>query len=150
MIDLTNYKILKYNYNLSSDEIEDAVWGKMTESEVKWAVQITLEGINDTSPLDAENAWDLFLLNDKLRKQIEKTLDKYKVKYTLVDLTHTLLDRPEEYLTDYFLERLDEFLFENLDVDGILDRIIDVGVENITPFEKYFLNNDINPDKKFI
>lgn len=150
MIDLTNYKILKYNYNLSSDEIEDAVWGKMTESEVKWAVQITLEGINDTSPLDAENAWDLFLLNDKLRKQIEKTLDKYKVKYTSVDLTHTLLDKPEEHLTDYFLERLDEFLFENLDVDGILDRIIDVGVGNITPFEKYFLNNDINPDEKFI
>ena len=51
MIDLTNYKILKYKYELSAEELESVVWDNMTEEEVRWAVQITLEGINDTSPL---------------------------------------------------------------------------------------------------
>jgi hypothetical protein len=142
MIDLTNYKILKYQYNISSEEIEEAVWDKMNEEEIKWAVQITLEGINDTSSMDAKKSWDLFFLNDDLRYKIENTLDKYEVEYKIEYLTHTLLDNPEDHLTDYFIEKLDEFLYDNLDVDGILDRILEVGVENITPFEKYFLNKD--------
>jgi hypothetical protein len=142
MIDLTNYKILKYQYNISSEEIEEAVWDKMNEEEIKWAVQITLEGINDTSSMDAKKSWDLFFLNDDLRYKIENTLDKYEVEYKIEYLTHTLLDNPEDHLTDYFIEKLDEFLYDNLDVNGILDRILEVGVENITPFEKYFLNKD--------
>jgi len=142
MIDLTNYKILKYQYNISSEEIEEVVWDKMNEEEIKWAVQITLEGINDTSSMDAKKSWDLFFLNDDLRYKIENTLDKYEVEYKIEYLTHTLLDNPEDHLTDYFIEKLDEFLYDNLDVDGILDRILEVGVENITPFEKYFLNKD--------
>lgn len=150
MIDLTNYKILKYKYNISSEEMEGKVWDKMSDDEIKWVVQITLEGINDTSPMDAKKSWDLFFLDDNLRAKIENTLDKYKVEFEIEDLTHTLLDKPEEYLTDYFIEKLDEFLYNNLNVDGILDRIIEVGFEKITPFEKYFLDNDINPDKKFL
>ena len=63
---------------------------------------------------------------------------------------NSLKKNPKKHLTDYFIEKLDEFLYNNLDVDGILDRILEVGVENITPFEKYFLDNDINPDKKFL
>jgi hypothetical protein len=150
MIDLTNYKILKYKYELSAEELESVVWDNMTEEEVRWAVQITLEGINDTSPLETKKAWDLFFLNDDLRAKIENTLDKYEVEFEIEDLTQTLLDNPEDHLTDYFIEKLDEFLYDNLDVDGVLDRILEVGVENITPFEKYFLDNDINPDKKFL
>ena len=150
MIDLTNYKILKYQYNISSEEIEEAVWDKMNEEEIKWTVQITLEGINDTSSMDAKKSWDLFFLNDDLRSKIENTLDKYEVEFEIENLTHTILDNPEDHLTDYFIEKLDEFLYDNLDVDGILDRILEVGVENITPFEKYFLDNYINPDKKFL
>jgi len=150
MIDLTNYKILKYKYELSAEELESVVWDNMTEEEVRWAVQITLEGINDTSPLETKKAWDLFFLNDELKNQIDKTLDKYEVVYTITDLTNSLKKNPKKHLTDYFIEKLDEFLYDNLDVDGILDRILEVGVENITPFEKYFLDNDINPDKKFL
>ena len=81
MIDLTNYKILKYKYELSAEELESVVWDNMTEEEVRWAVQITLEGINDTSPLETKKAWDLFFLNDDLRAKIENTLDKYEVEF---------------------------------------------------------------------
>jgi galactitol-specific phosphotransferase system IIB component len=150
MIDLTNYKILKYKYELSAEELENVVWDNMTEEEVKWSVQITLDGINDTSPLETKKAWDLFFLNDELKNQIDNILDKYKVVYTITDLTNSLEKNPKKHLTNFFIEKLDEFLYNNLDVDGVLDRILEVGVENITPFEKYFLDNDINPDKKFL
>lgn len=142
MIDLTNYKIIKYQYEFSTEELESKVWDNMTEGEVKWAVRITLEGINDTAGITESRAWDLFFLNEELETQIETILKKYDVSYVKENLTENLLTNPNEVFTDYFMERLNEFLTDNLDVDSILDRILDVGVDKLTSFEKYFLNND--------
>ena len=142
MIDLTNYKILKYQYEFSTEELESKVWDNMTDEEVKWAVRITLEGINDTAGITESRAWDLFFLNEELETQIETILKKYDVSYAKENLTENLLTNPNEVFTDYFMERLNEFLTDNLDVDSILDRILDVGVDKLTSFEKYFLNND--------
>jgi hypothetical protein len=142
MIDLTNYKIIKYQYEFSTEELESKVWDNMTEGEVKWAVRITLEGINDTAGITESRAWDLFFLNEELETQIETILKKYDVSYVKENLTENLLTNPNEVFTDYFMERLNEFLTDNLDVDSILDRILDVGVDKLTSFEKYFLNKD--------
>jgi hypothetical protein len=142
MIDLTNYKILKYQYEFSTEELESKVWDNMTEEEVKWAVRITLEGINDTAGITESRAWDLFFLNEELETQIETILKKYDVSYAKENLTENLLTNPNEVFTDYFMERLNEFLTDNLDVDSILDRILEVGVDKLTSFEKYFLNKD--------
>ena len=142
MIDLTNYKILKYQYEFSTEELESKVWDNMTDEEVKWALRITLEGINDTAGITESRAWDLFFLNEELETQIETILKKYDVSYVKENLTENLLTNPNEVFTDYFMERLNEFLTDNLDVDSILDRILDVGVDKLTSFEKYFLNND--------
>jgi hypothetical protein len=142
MIDLTNYKIIKYQYEFSTEELESKVWDNMTDKEVKWAVRITLEGINDTAGITESRAWDLFFLNEELETQIETILKKYDVSYDKENLTENLLTNPNEVFTDYFMERLNEFLTDNLDVDSILDRILDVGVDKLTPFEKYFLNKD--------
>jgi len=142
MIDLTNYKIIKYQYEFSTEELESKVWDNMSDGEVKWAVRITLEGINDTANVTESRAWDLFFLNEELEIQIETILKKYDVSYDKENLTENLLTNPNEVFTDYFMERLNEFLNDNLDVDSILDRILDVGVDKLTSFEKYFLNND--------
>jgi hypothetical protein len=142
MIDLTNYKIIKYQYEFSTEELESKVWDNMTEGEVKWAVRITLEGINDTAGITESRAWDLFFLNEELETQIETILKKYEVSYVKENLTENLLTNPNEVFTDYFMERLNEFLTDNLNVDSILDRILDVGVDKLTSFEKYFLNKD--------
>jgi hypothetical protein len=142
MIDLTNHKIIKYQYEFSTEELESKVWDNMTDEEVKWALRITLEGINDTAGITESRAWDLFFLNEELETQIETILKKYDVSYVKENLTENLLTNPNEVFTDYFMERLNEFLTDNLDVDSILDRILDVGVDKLTSFEKYFLNND--------
>jgi hypothetical protein len=142
MIDLTNYKIIKYQYEFSTEELESKVWDNMSDEEVKWAVRITLEGINDTAGITESRAWDLFFLNEELETQIETILKKYDVSYVKENLTENLLTNPNEVFTDYFMERLNEFLTDNLDVDSILDRILEVGVDKLTSFEKYFLNKD--------
>ena len=45
-------------------------------------------------------------------------------------------------------QRALEFLNKNLTIDDVLDRILEVGVENITIFEKFYLDQNIEIRKK--
>ncbi len=44
--------------------------------------------------------------------------------------------------------KLLKFLNKNLTIDDVLDRILEVGVENITIFEKFYLDQNIEIRKK--
>ena len=92
-------------------------------------------------------SWDMFFLDDKLQEKIEILLKKYDVPYKIVDHSETLIS-DLEYFSKEFLEKLDSYLGENLTIDDILDRILEVGYENITVFEKYYLGNNIEIREK--
>jgi hypothetical protein len=118
----------------------------MNEIETKWAIQLTLKGINDTgdSPV---GSWDLFFLDDKLQEKIVEVLKKYNVPYKTDYHESKLLD-DLEFFSKEFLEKLDSYLVQNLTIDDVLDRILEVGYENITVFEKYYLANNIEIKEK--
>lgn len=138
MVDLTGFKILRFNYPFSSDELGVMIWDKMNDQEKKWALKLTLNGINDTGD-DGDTSWDIFFLDERLKSKIVELLTKYDVPYTVEDQTHLLVKGNTEF-TEIFNERLNKFLGENLSIDDVLDRIIDIGMENLTIFEKYYLN----------
>jgi hypothetical protein len=146
MRDLTNFRIIKFEYPFPTEELTVRIWDKMNETETKWAIQLTLKGIADTgdSPI---GSWDIFFLDDKLQEKIEDILKKYDVPYKTDDHGNKLLD-DLEYFSKEFLEKLDLYLGENLTIDDILDRILEVGYENITVFEKYYLGNNIEIREK--
>ena len=80
------------------------------------------------------------------------------IKFELTDLTEDILkgkfnmdlevgDKIE--LTDsikysFFIDDLNEWIYNNLDIDTILDRISEVGLGSLTKIEKEFLNNNYN------
>jgi hypothetical protein len=140
MIDLTNFRITKFLYPFSTDQLGEMIWDKMDEQESKWAVKLTLNGINDTGDNEI-SSWDLFFLDDRLQEKIEGVLKKYDVPYRLVDQTDLLIKNPDLF-SDSFCQKLLSYLSQNLTVDDVLDHILEVGVENITVFEKYFLNHN--------
>ena len=147
MKDLLNFRIIKFDYPFPTEELAVRIWDKMNETETKWAIKLTMEGINDTGD-SVIGSWDIFFLDDKLQEKIEKILKKYDVPHKMVDHTNLLID-DIEYFSKEFLEKLDSYLSENLTIDDILDRILEVGYENITIFEKYYLGNNIEiRDKK--
>ena len=138
MKDFTKFKIIKFEYPFPTEELTVRIWDKMNETETKWAVQLTMKGINDTgdSPI---GSWDIFFLDDKLQEKIEEVLKKYDVPYKTDDQSMILLESPKNF-TEEFMIKLDEYLSDNLTVDDVLDRISEVGLSNITPFEKYFID----------
>ena len=147
MKDLIKFRIIKFDYPFPTEELAVRIWDKMNETETKWAIKLTMEGINDTGD-SAIGSWDIFFLDDKLQEKIENILKKYDVQHKMVDHTNLLID-DIEYFSKEFLEKLDSYLGENLTIDDILDRILEVGYENITIFEKYYLGNNIEiKDKK--
>jgi len=138
MKDFAKFKIIRFEYPFPTEELTVRIWDKMDETETKWAIQLTMKGINDTgdSPM---GSWDIFFLDDKLQEKIEEVLKKYDVPYKMEDRSDRLLN-DIEYFSEEFLEKLDSYLDENLTVDDVLDRISEVGLPNITVFEKYFLD----------
>ena len=138
MIDLTNYKILKYVYPYSTDQLGEKIWDKMDEVDRRWAIKLTLESVSDTGEL-VEGSYDTFFTEDKLKVKIDEILEKYEVPYVIVDQTELLSIDPQA-LSEEFMFKLEKYLSENITVDDVLDRIGEVGLPNITVFEKYYID----------
>lgn len=139
MKDLIEYKIIKYQYNISNEEITLSLWDKMNFNETKWAVKLTLEGISDSSEDGEKKSWDIVFLEPKLEKKIDEVLDKYGIEYVKIDMTELLLKDIDSFSMD-FLGKLDDYLIETLTVDRVLDGILDDGIENMSIFERYYLS----------
>jgi hypothetical protein len=146
MIDLTNYKIILYHYPYTTKELEKMIWDKMDTVDSRFAVKLTIGGVNDSGEYD-DTSWDLFFLEPKLEEKIDLMLDKYETQYVKTDYTELLGQKREEF-TEEFMFKLLDFLNKNLTIDDVLDRILEVGVENITIFEKYYLDQNIEIRKK--
>ena len=143
MVNLKEFKIIRYNYVLSNEELTIQLWDKMNFEETRWAVKLTLEGVNDSSSGNQYPAWDMFFLETKLEEKISNVLFKYNIEYVIEDLTEELL-KDDTVLTEELLDKIEYFLEKNLTIDEVLDNIIDVGIENISIFEKYYLKKHKN------
>ena len=122
------------------------IWDKMDTVDSRFAVKLTVGGVNDSGEYD-DTSWDIFFLEPKLEEKIDLMLDKYETQYVKTDYTELLGQKREEF-TEEFMFKLLEFLNKNLTIDDVLDRILEVGVENITIFEKYYLDQNIEIRKK--
>lgn len=144
MRNFKEFKIIKYIYPFPTEKLGEMVWDKMTLNESKWAVQLTLKGVNDTGD-EGETSWDIFFLDNKLQDKIDEVLNKYEVPYVIEELSDLLLKNPDLF-SDEFIKKLNSYLEQNLTVDDVLDNIIEVGIDNISIFERYFL--DYNTENK--
>jgi hypothetical protein len=139
MVDIDNYKIIKYSYKLSNEELIMELWEKMTFEDTQWSVKLTLEGICDTSEEGTPQSWDIILVEPKLEEKVEKILHKYDIEYLKEDITELLITNTNSF-TANFLGKLYGYLDANLTVNGVLDNINEIGIDNISVFERHYLN----------
>jgi hypothetical protein len=88
-----------------------------------------------------ENWDEIWVYNGYLVARISKGSDKVVMN---PDFTRYLLENTSNYI-DLYKEEKEKEEFEiskNLDMDSILDRINEVGFENLTEIEKRFLKNN--------
>ena len=82
-----------------------------------------------------------------MKQRVDDILNKYEVPFEITDQTHLLLE-DVTLLSEELMDKLVKFLNEELSVDDVLDNILEVGVENISVFERYYLDNNIEIRKK--
>jgi len=85
-------------------------------------------------------------------------LSENLVKFKLTDLSEDILkgkfnmdlevgdkiEPTDSIKYSFFIDDLDDWIYNNLDIDTILDRISLVGLDSLTKIEKEFLNNNYN------
>lgn len=139
MIDLRNYRIIKYSYTLSNDGLTEELWEKMDSQEVRWATKLVMDSVCASSTGDDNPAWDIFFTEIKLEDRINQMLLKYNIEYVMEDITDFLIKDINKFEID-FIKKLDEYLDGILTTDDILDNIIEVGIDKMSIFEKYYLD----------
>lgn len=74
-------------------------------------------------------------------------LNKYEVPFEVNDQTEFLMTN-KSIFTNQFIEKVESYLDDQMTVDKVLDRILEVGLENLTVFEKYYLDNNVEIKNK--
>jgi hypothetical protein len=105
---------------------------------------------------DYDDKYVCFIIANKL--EMEKYLEilsRNYIKFDCVDLSDDILkfkiDLTEELRPllsttnsikySFFLDDLDDWILENLEIDTVLDRISEIGIDNLSSVEKEFLKN---------
>lgn len=137
-MNLSEIKLVKFQYLLNPDEVDDFLANNMTRKQREWAQKVSEEVPSDSSSSDSGKAWDVFLADDDMLTQIEKFIKEIGLTYHKIDLSDEYCKN--EGIADIVLQnKIRGFLEINYSIDYILDRINEVGMENLNVFEKFYL-----------
>jgi hypothetical protein len=137
-MNLSELKLVKFQYLLNPDEVDDFLATNMTKKQREWAQKVSETVPSDSSSEDSGKAWDVFLADDDMLKQIEKFIKEIGLSFHKIDLSEEYCKN--EGIADSILQnKIRRFLETNYSIDYILDRINEVGIKNLNVFEKFYL-----------
>ncbi len=137
-INSENISIVKFTTNVSTRDIIDVLLNKLTDEELRLIKLLTLELPMRSSMEDDDSYWDIVLVDDIIRLYLEDILKKYKIEYTVEDMTNLYYENSKEF-DSVFVKEINDFIDEILDLDTILDKINSSGIENLKKYELMFL-----------
>jgi hypothetical protein len=137
-MNLSELKLVKFQYLLNPDEVDDFLATNMTKKQREWAQKVSETVPSDSSSEDSGKAWDVFLADEDMLKQIEKFIKEIGLSFHKIDLSEEYCKN--EGIADSILQnKIRRFLETNYSIDYILDRINEVGIKNLNVFENFYL-----------
>jgi len=137
-MNLSELKLVKFQYLLNPDEVDDFLATNMTKKQREWAQKVSETVPSDSSSEDSGKAWDVFLADDDMLKEIEKFIKEIGLSFHKIDLSEEYCKN--EGIADIILQnKIRRFLETNYSIDYILDRINEVGIKNLNVFENFYL-----------
>ena len=135
---LSELKLLKFQYDISPDLLDQIIFTEMSDEQKNWAATIATEIPSSSSSIEEEKAWDLFLTDSKLCLEIEVLLNKLKIEYEIIDISNVFFNNTKNF-DPVMVANIYNYLDEKYTIDDILDRVNEVGLDNLNVFEKEFL-----------
>jgi hypothetical protein len=146
-------KVFKINFYKSTVELED-LYDYFSELDKE-----KLDDLNAYSYFDYDDLngnYTLFLIASIINvDKYIKIIRDNNIKVDFLDISDNvlkskcnlefdlknLINEENEIKYDFFIDELNYWLLENLDIDNVLDRISEVGIDNLSKIEKEFLEN---------
>lgn len=130
-------------YGLSYDEVTKFMDETLTAKDSEAIINIIEELPSCTSHGKQPNNWDMSLIDKESLDALEIILYKNNFDFTLVDMTEQY-DKEDSVLTDVFVKDINNYIDSIFTLDEVLERVFEVGKDNITKFEKLFLDRTTN------
>jgi hypothetical protein len=145
--------VFKIKFDKNSDFLNDD-YERLAEYEKEVISNIEVESFFDYDDDDDKYNCILITTHIEIEKYIS-ILNNNIIKYELKDLSKSILKGKidigdllkDKYLPtsqikfNIFMEGINYWTMENIDIDTILDRILEVGMNNLKEVEKDFLKN---------
>lgn len=146
-----NYFLFKITFNKSSEDL-NFIYEGLSEHEKEKISQLDVLSTFDCEDLDKK--YICYLLTTKTEIiSYRNLLDNNLISYICQDISQSVVDNQinlEKDLIPYlnslnylnyenFIEDINEWTFQNLDLDSILDRINKDGIDSLRPIDKHFL-----------
>ena len=145
-------RVYKIVFNKSSFEL-DKDYERFSEQE-----KITISSMNPDSFFDFNDKehYTLYLIFSPLDiEKYSKILDNNLIEHTSEDVSEKVLENKlcvesslkpfvnalNRFRWNTYKAKLDQWIYDNLDMDLVLDRIGQCGMDNLRPVEKKFLRN---------
>lgn len=131
-------KLVKIQYELGIESLDKLLYQKMTEEEKKWTADLSNRVPNESIIDDYDVVHDIILVDDETKEKVEKMLQRLKLVFQVFDISDVYFNYPE-LIGKKLTEDIDNFIKSNIFLDDVLDRINEVGLDNINAFERRYL-----------
>lgn len=150
--ELNTITLNKIDFHKSAEDLAD-LYTYLSDSD-KLKIQM-VESKSTFDYIDNHNNYNCILLIELHEiNSYKKVLDNNLISYICTDITKSVIDNDldiEKYLRKYvngsniieyniFIKDVNEWIINNLELDGILDRINEKGIDNLREIDKKFLN----------
>jgi hypothetical protein len=110
----------------------------MTEEEKKWTADLSNRVPNESIIDEYDVVHDILLVDDQNKEKVEKMLKRLTLVFQVFDISDVYFNYPE-LIGKKLTEDIDNFVKSNIFLDDVLDRINEVGLDNINAFERRYL-----------
>jgi hypothetical protein len=145
-------KVYKIKFNKSSFELNDD-YERLSDYEKDIISELNTESFFDyedelnnyvcfviTTPTELDRY--LKILRNNLIEHESTDLSKPVLKNEInLELLEDKLDSNNYFKYDFFMDDLESWIYDNLEIDIVLDRITEVGMNSLKDVEKNFLKN---------
>ena len=146
-MDTKSLKLIKIQYALGIDALDKLLYQKMTEQEKKWTRELSEKVPNESIIDDYDVVHDILLVDEENKNKVEKMLNRLELIFDIYDISDVYFKYPE-LIGKKLFEDIDSFVKSNIFLDDVLDRINEVGLDNINEFEKRYLAITDGDDSK--
>jgi hypothetical protein len=146
-------KVFKINFYKSTAELED-LYDYFSELDKEKLNELDTESYFDYDDLSGNYTLLIIASHIEVDKYIKIIRDNnlkvdyldisndiLKFKYNLESDLFYLISDENEIKFDFFIHDLNNWILENLYIDNVLDRISEIGIDNLSKIEKEFLEN---------